>query len=61
MEVKNIEVEPAPRGFEEYHQTLLTPDALKFVAQLVATHDQEVDYVCISPENLIIGVKNLIY
>jgi hypothetical protein len=38
-------VEPPPPGLEMAYQTLLTPNAIQFVAELAATFDKQVDEV----------------
>ncbi|MPC10082.1 hypothetical protein E2C01_002709 [Portunus trituberculatus] len=45
MEAGGVEVEPPPKGLEEAHTTLLTPPALKFVADLTRRFNTEVDLV----------------
>jgi hypothetical protein len=40
-----VSVEPPPPGLETAHQTLFTPSAVQFVAELVETFDKQVDEV----------------
>ncbi|XP_066286339.1 malate synthase-like [Branchiostoma lanceolatum] len=39
----SAEVQPPPRGLEQAHSTLLTPEAVAFVARLCAEFDRDVD------------------
>ncbi|CAL4076363.1 unnamed protein product [Meganyctiphanes norvegica] len=41
--VQGVEVEAPPPGLEEEYATILTPEALQFVAQLVMEFDQQVE------------------
>lgn len=45
VEAEGVEVELPPKGLEEAHTTLLTPPALKFVADLTRRFNSEVDLV----------------
>ncbi|XP_064077203.1 malate synthase-like [Macrobrachium nipponense] len=41
--VKDVEIEPPPKGMEEEYTTLLTPHAVQFVADLVRHFNDQVD------------------
>lgn len=40
-----MELSPAPSGLEAEHEALFTPDALRFLHELISTFDKEVDEV----------------
>ena len=42
---QNVEVEEPPSGCEVYYNTIVTPEAVNFVAQLVSTFNLQVDEV----------------
>ena len=43
--IENVEVQRAPAGCETYHETLLTNDAVRFIARLVRQFDADVTKV----------------
>ena len=44
--VGGIQIEAPPPGCEEFYETILTPEAVEFVARLHRTFDAQVSQVC---------------
>lgn len=44
--VNDVEVEPSPPGLEEEYDQILSPPAVKFVADLTRQFSSQVDLVC---------------
>lgn len=43
-----VEIEPPPAMLKVEFQTILTPETVQFLAELVSTFDEDVEEVCLS-------------